>query len=71
MSIEDYNLIATIIDFCETKEVIPKIANIIDKHFSIDDYMVIIFKKGSSPTLFAYGKNLPMALASKSFKSLA
>ncbi len=58
MSIEDYNLIATIIDFCETKEVIPKIANIIDKHFSIDDYMVIIFKKGSSPTLFAYGKKV-------------
>jgi len=56
MSIEDYNLIGNIIDLCETKEVLPKIAHVIDKHFSIDDYMIIIFKRGASPTLFAYGK---------------
>ena len=56
MSIEDYNLIAKIIERCETKEVIPQIAKVINQFFSIDDYMVIIFRKGASPTLFAYGQ---------------
>lgn len=56
MGTEHYNLIAEIMDHCETKAVIPHIAQFINRSFSIDDYMVIIFKKGASPTLFAYGR---------------